>query len=381
MAESTARSGLTPQTYPTDFFSEYVRENRYMPYMGKSESSVIQVAEDLMARKGDKIGFAAARALGGGVEGNTVLEGNEAELDLRSLTVTVKPLRNGVVVTDWDEQKSSISLEDAARPALRTWSKERLREDIHIAMKSVPNAAGVMVPWETATAAERNAWLVANADRVQFGALVANGSSGVVATGLATIDNTDDKLTPAMISQAKRRFFAANPRMTPTRTRVGDEEWLVLFANPYSFRDLSRSAEMTQANRDARERNVDSNPLFTGGSLVWDGVIIREIPELGLPRAGGPNGVGINGGILAGAGAGGIDVGFNFLCGAQAIGVGWAQKTRMITDERDYKFRNGVAIQEMRGVEKLMFGTGINDRDTLVQQGVYTLFTAAVQDA
>lgn len=381
MAETTARPGLTPQSWDDRFFLEYIRTNRFTRYMGTDDNAIIQVKEDLTRKKGDRVTFAAVRALGGGVTGNGVLEGNETELDSRSKTVTVAPLRNAVVVTDWDDQKSAIDLRDAGRSGLMSWSKERLREDVIAAFKSVPNAAGVMTSWENASAAERNAWLVANTDRVQFGGVVANASSGVAATALATIDNTADQLTPATISMAKRRFFQANPRMNPTRTKTEDEEWLVLFANPMSFRDLSRSTEMTQANRDARVRGADTNPLFTGGSLVWDGVIIREIPEMGLPRASGATTVGQVGGILAGAGTAGIDVGFNFLCGAQALGIAYARRPRTTTDVRDYGFRNGLGIAEVRGIEKLMFGTGVNDLDTLVQNGVFTLFTAATPDA
>ena len=380
MAETTARTGLTPQQWDDQFFSEYIRTNRFTRYMGTDENAIIQVKEDLTRKKGDRVTFAAVRALGGGVTGNQVLEGNESELDSRSKTVTVAPLRNAVMVTDWDDQKSAIDLRDAGRTGLMNWSKEKLREDVISALKSVPNVAGVMTTWETALATDRNAWMVANADRVQFGAVVSNASSGVAATALANIDNTADQLTPATISMAKRRFFQSHPRMNPTRTKAEDEEWLVLFANPMSFRDLSRSTEMTQANRDARPRDITVNPLFTGGSLVWDGVIIREIPEMGLPLTASATSIGQVGGILAGAGAGGIDVGFNFLCGAQALGVAYARRPRTTTDVRDYGFRNGLGIAEVRGIEKLMFGTGTNDLDTLVQNGVYTLFTAAIAD-
>jgi hypothetical protein len=283
-------------------------------------------------------------------------------------------------VTQWDEQKSAIDLRDAARPALKVWSQEKMREDIITALKSIPNSAGVMVSYETATAAERNAWLVANADRVQFGQLVSNASSGVMATALATVDATNDKLTAATLSMAKRRAQTARPRMQPIRVN-GDEEWYIVFANPMSFRDLRNDTTIQQAQRDALARG-ENNPLFTGGDIIWDGMIIREIPEMGLPFSASATSVGQVGGILADVGAGGtVDVGFNFICGAQAVGVGWARRTRSTTDVRDYGFRNGVGIAEMRGIEKLMFGTGTNDFDTPVQNGVFTLFTAAEPDA
>lgn len=382
MAETTARAGLTPQVWDDQFFTEYVRANRFRRYMGTSPDNIIQVREQLGRQPGDRIAFGSVRSISGGVTGNTVLEGNEAELDTRSMTVAIAPLRNAVVVTDWDDQKSVMDLRAAARPALRSWAQEKLREDVIRALKSVPNTAGVMVPWETATAAERNTWLTNNADRVLFGSAKSNGSSNVVATALATIDNTADKLTPAVVSLAKRMAQSAAPRIMPTRTREEDEEWYLMFANPRSFRDLATDATMVQANRDARVRGVDTNPLFTGGSLVWDGVIIREIPEMDLAIAASTGRLPTNGGILAGAGTGAIDVGFNFLCGAQALGAAWAQRLRSTTDVRDYNFRHGVGVQEIRGIEKLMFGKDTaTDTGTLVQNSVVTVFTSAVADA
>jgi hypothetical protein len=379
MAETVARAGLTPQIWDDKFFTEYVRTNRFAKYQGTDEMAMIHLKEDLTRKPGDRVTFAAARSLGGGVTGNTVLEGNESELDLRSMTVGVTPLRNAVTVTEWDEQKSAIDIRAAARPSLKTWAMERWREDIIAALKSVPNAAGVMVPWESATAAERNAWLVDNADRVQFGALVSNASSNVVATALATVDATDDKLTAASISMIKRRAQTARPRMQPIRVN-GDEEWYVYFANPMSFRDLGRDPEIIANRREALERGK-SNPLFTGGDIIHDGVIVREIPEMGLPFPASATSIGQVGGILADVGAGGtVDVGFGFLCGAQALGVAWARRLRSTTDVRDYGFRNGVGVMEIRGIEKLMFGKGTNDRDDLVQNGVFTHFTSAQPD-
>lgn len=380
MAETTARGGLTPQQWDSDFFSEYIRDNRFNPYMGTNENAVIHIKEDLTRKPGDRVTFAAVRALGGGVTGNTVLEGNEAELDARSMAVRVQPLRNAVVMTEWDEQKSAIDIRQAAKTGLKNWAMERMREDVITALKSVPNAGGIMVPYETATAAERNAWLANNSDRVLFGSSVANASSNVMATALATVDNTNDRLSAATVSLAKRRAQMANPRMTPFRTRRGDQEWYVLFANPLSFRDFSQDPVVVQANRDARERDVNTNPLFTGGELVWDGVIVKEIPEMGMPLTPTATSIGQTGGILPGVGTGGIDVGFNFLVGAQALGVAWARRLRSTTDVRDYGFRNGVGVMEIRGVEKLMFGTGINDTANLKQNGVVSLFTAAVAD-
>lgn len=360
MALTTARTGLTPQQWDSKFFMEYVRENRFKRYMGTDENSIIHTKEDLTTKPGNKVTFAAVNKLtGAGVTGNTTLEGNEEELDTRSMAVTVNPLRHAVAVTNWDEQKSSIELRDTAKMALKMWSMEKMKNDIITAMGSINGVA-----YADASASQRNAWVVDNVDRVLFGKLKSNYSA-THATALGNIDNTDDKLTPEAISLMKRIAQTARPAIKPIRLNE-DEEWFVLFANSRAFRDLSVNSTMTQANRDARARGVESNPLFTGGSLVWDGVIVREIPEIG---------------ILSGVGAGSIDVGPVYLCGAQALGVAYAQRTKTTTQVADYGFRNGVGVQEIRGIEKLIFGSGAGDTDDLKDHGIVTGFFAGVADA
>lgn len=360
MSLTTARAGLTPQQWDDKFFMEYVRENRFKRYMGTDENSIIQLKEDLTKAKGDKVTFAAVNKLSGaGVTGNTTLEGNEESLDTRSMAVTVAPLRHAVAVTNWDEQKSVIELRDTAKMALKLWSMEKMKTALIDAMGSVN---GVL--YSSASEAQKDAWLVDNADRVLFGAAKSNASSNDHSASLANIDNTADKLTPGAVSLMKRIAQTASPAIRPIRLNE-DEEWFVLFVNSRSFRDFSLDATVTQANRDARVRGMD-NPLFTGGSLVWDGVIIREIPEIG---------------ILTGVGAGAIDVGPAYLCGAQALGVAWAQRTKTTTQVRDYGYRNGVGVQEMRGIEKLIFGSGSGDTDDLKDHGMVTGFFAAVADA
>ncbi|MDN7654320.1 DUF4043 family protein [Burkholderia multivorans] len=364
MAETTAQTGLTPQQWDDQFFMEYVRDSRFKRYMGTDENSIIQLKDDLTRKPGDRVTFANVRKLKGqGVTGNQVLEGNEEELDSRSMAVKVSPLRNAVIVTDWDEQKSAIDLRNAGRMALKLWAMERMRDDTIAALYSING-----VPYAQATEAQKDAWLADNADRVLFGASVGNNVGNDHSASLANIDNASDKLSTAMISLAKRRAQLASPAIRPIRLNE-DEEWFVMFANSLAFRDLSNDPAMQQANRDARAREgnaMNSNPLFTGGSLVWDGVIIREIPEIPY---------------LAGVGAGGIQVGANFLCGAQAVGVAWAQRTKSTTDVRDYGYRSGVGVQEIRGIEKLLFGKGPDDTDDLVQHGVVTVYAAAVADA
>lgn len=367
MVVTPARAGLTPQIWDGKFWAEYVRKNRFARYMGMRMTDMIQVKEDLTVKVGDRITFATVRRLvGAGVTGNTVLEGNEEILNARSMVLIVAPIRHAVAVSDWDEQKSSIDLRNAARDALQTWSMEKLRNDIILALSSINGVA-----YASASAGQRNTWLVSNSDRVLFGAAVVNAVSGVHATATATIDNTADKMTGATLSLAKRRAQTADPHIRPIQTDdTNDEEWFVCFMPSLVFRDFRKDPDVYAANKDARPRESGwrDNPLFCGGDLVWDGIIVREIPE--LP-------------VLTGAGAGGtVDIAASYLCGAQALGVGWAQKSRTTTNVRDYNYFHGVGLQEIRGIGKLTFGKDATvDTTNLVDQGIFTIFTAAVADS
>lgn len=359
MATTTARAGLTPQQWDDNFFKAYIRDNRFKRYMGTDENSIIQLKEDLTKKKGDKVTFALVNELTGSGQTTGTLEGNEEGLDSRSHALTVAPLRHAVAITEWDEQKSAIDLRDAGKMMLKMWAMAKMRDAIISALGSINGVA-----YGSASEAQKDAWLVDNADRVLFGAAKSNNSSNDHSASLANIDSTNDKLTPGAVSLMKRIAQTASPKIRPIRLNE-DEEWFVLFCGSRAFRDFASNSTVTQANRDALNRGKD-NPLFTGGSLLWDGVIVREIPEISA---------------LSGVGASSIDVDPCYLVGAQAVGLGWAQRTKSTTNTRDYGFLHGVGISEMRGVEKMTFGSGTGDTDDLKDHGVCTGFFAGVADS
>lgn len=321
MNVTAARPGLTPIQWSSDFWVEYLRENQFSPYFGTSMDSMIQLRTDLTREPGDSVVFPTVRNLvGAGVTGNTVLEGNEEVINARSLKVAVSVIRHAVAVSQWDEQKSVIDLLQAGKSVLKNWAANKLRADIILSLGAITADGDVQISYAAASAAQRNTWLVNNADRVLFGATKSNAVSGVYATALTAIDNTADKMTAAQLTLAKRIARTASPKIRPIRVS-GDEEWYVVFVPSMVFRDLMLDPTIVNALQYAWSRGSD-NPLFTAGDILYDGMIIREIPELPVI-------------VDVGAGAT-VDVGASYLCGAQAIGIAWAQRTKAITNERDY---------------------------------------------
>lgn len=370
MADTSAAKGLTVEQWDAKYFKECVTENRFSSEMGKSPNNIIQVKSDLTKKKGDTINFALVNRLkGAGVDGSDTLEGNEEDMDTRSCKVKVNQKRHAVRVPKMEEQKSAIPLREAAKSLLKDWNIEVSVAAIIAALRSVkPDGDTSAKTYETATEANLDAWLALNSDRVLFGAAKSNNASNDHSLSLANIDNTNDKLSASSLKLMKRMASEADPKIRPVRTKKGGQKWFVVYANTRAFRDLSEDATIIAAQKDALVRGKD-NPLFTGGDLLYDGMIIKEIEE--IP-------------IITGVGAGGIDVGQVFLCGAQAIGWAWAQMAKTIVETFDYEDKTGVAVGEIRGIEKLWFGTGAdmdNDEADPKQHGVVTGYFAAVPDA
>lgn len=363
MAESTPATGLTPQQWDDKFFLEHLSENRFAPEMGSSQGSIIQVKEDLTKKKGDSLTFALVNKLtGAGVTNGATLEGNEEEMDSRSHKLTISERANAVVSTTWANQTSSFSLRDAAKSVLKDWSMESTRDQIIAALASINGVA-----YGTASEAQKDAWLTDNADRCLFGAAKSNNSSNDHSASLANIDNTNDKLTPGAISLMKRMAGTANPKIRPVQDMYAKNgrKYYTMYAPSLIFRDLKENTAIQTAQREV-SLTAENSRLFKGGDLLWDGVIIKEIEDIE---------------ILSGVGASSIDVGPVYLCGAQAIGYGVAQRWTSAEETRDYGRKKGCAIMEMGAFEKLTFGTGSGDTDDLKDHGVVTGFFAAVPDS
>ena len=362
MAQTSAATGLTVQQWDDKYFREYLGNNPFKAYMGKGTSSIIQVKENLTKKKGDSLTFALVNKLGGNAnDGTSKLEGNEESMGSRSHKLTVGLRRHGVSVLEFEEQISAIALRDAAKDQLMDWSLEQDNERVVDQLYSINGLA-----YGSASEANKDAWLVDNADRVLFGAEKTNNSSNDHSASLLNIDATNDKLTPGAISLMKRIALSANPKLRPIRTEKDNKRWFVLFAHPLAFRDLKDNAEIKQAQREVSVA-TQNNKLFQGGDLIWDGVIIHEVDDMDT---------------LAGVGAAGIDVGGCFLCGAQALGLGIAKRWNTRTKgETDYGNEKGCAVVAIDGLDKMTFGTGSADTDDLKDHGVVTGFFAAVADS
>ena len=277
MAETTISTANRVKQWESKFFNEYVRDSRFKRYMGSSENSIIQVSRNLTKKKGDAITIPLLGALdasGGYNDGSTSLVGAEKALPNEGHRIQIGVVRDATIVNLEEEQASPVAIREAGRTALMTLAKRYLKNDIVAALSSVHGT-----PYAAANASLRNQWNAANSDRVLYGDDIGNYNA-TMATALSSIAAAET-LDRAIVSKLKRiaqMAVAANGEGIRPFTYGEDEETFVLFAGTRAFRDLK--LDLSTAHEEARKRGLD-NPLFTGTtSLYWDGVVIREIPEI-----------------------------------------------------------------------------------------------------
>jgi hypothetical protein len=188
-------------------------------------------------------------------------------------------------------------------------------------------------------------------------------------------------LSASMISKAKRLAKQANPRLRPYKLKNG-REYFVLFANSLQFRDLQTDSTIIAANTQARPREgdgLDSNPLFQDGDLLFNGIIIREIPEMGPSPVGAPNPSLRLPTSYNTAGAGGTQIAPSFLCGQSAMAWAWGRMPRpTFLKEDDYQFYRGVGVEMAYGLKKI---AKLTPQANYKEWGIFTIYAACQLDS
>jgi N4-gp56 family major capsid protein len=354
MTDTTAATGLVVQQWEDKFFSEYLHDGGFKPLMGTGENAVIQVKEDLTKKAGDSITIALVNRLNNAaVTGSSTLEGSEEDLVSRSMRIYVDKRRNAVRVSEMNEQKSAISLRQAARPTLLDWMMEDTRDLIVTALGSING-----VSFTASTEAQRDAWLVDNADRVVFGAAAAGLSDA--SSDFALLDTTADLLTTAVLDAAILKAKTCSPKIRPMRDPGNGRRYYVAFAHPAAFKNLRDS--MDTEVLAATVVQMEASKLFEGGDLMWNGCIVKECDNL-------PVYLNLGNGATT-------EVTPVYLCGAQALAVAYAKRPKSVTEIFDYGDKHGVAIEAIYGVRKVLFGSGSADTDDLKDHGVVTIYVA-----
>jgi len=377
MAYTQAQEQLELTKFRTAYWTEYVRETQFARYMGAADSApgaMFTTFRDLIDG-GKDITVPLVGSLKGKGVGSGLLTGAEDKLDTFGMRVRPVWRRNAVVTKKSMIQLTFLDILRASKGALKTWSTDDMRERMIEAFSVVAEdesrfndemGIGKQVPYAEATATQRNNWLTDNYNRALFGVTQANTVAGNMAASLANVDNVNDLWSSTMIDAAidiaeSRDRFAGKRSLRPYRVGEDGYSGYVLWVPTRGFNRLRQDPDIKAFNRESIERRQDANPYFTGGDLMWNGVIIKKVPE--MP-------------VLTGVGAASADVAPGYLCGAQALAITWGQDpipTKRADD--DYGFIKGVGTEELRGIDKTFFKqTG--DAGPGQQHGIVSMFGA-----
>jgi hypothetical protein len=352
--------------YQNKFFTEFIRKNKFSKYIGTSEGSPIQLVEDLSKGRGDQVYIYLVNQLGATTAngkirtGYQTLKGYETPLNIRSNKLTIDLSRFAVTIWESERQFSAIDLVEARDATLQDNFKTYFRDRIITAMGSMSIDGNTHYAYASADETTiKDVWVANNSDRVLFGAGV--GSFTDHSADIAQLDTTNDILNEANARLWKDKAKSANPIIRPIKVNE-DEEWYVAFVGTKLFRQIQTA--YATLNREAWVRAAgENNPLFTGGDVIGDGVIYKEVPEIGQ-LAGTPGASGTT------------SVAPGYLVGAQALGYAVALRSKIIKDVDDYEEVNGAGIKMLDQVAKLYFGAGASDTTTPRQNGICTAYFA-----
>lgn len=382
MAVTTVESNNKLVEFTKEINREWVRESMFSPYMGESLNSIIRRRFELK-NGGEQMNIPLVARLSGAGKGSGTLAGNEEKIDNYGMRVWLDWARHAVATNKAEQQKDSADIFGEAKPLLSDWMSELQRDELIAAFMALPSESAPTnlggddgdrvngIRYEDATAANRNTWNSDNSDRVLYGAATGNYNA-THATALANVDTTADKFTSANLALLKRVAKNANPKIRPYKTKDG-YEYFVAFAGTNTFRDLK--LDLATVNKDARPREADGvskNPLFQDGDQIYDGVIVREVPEISAF-------VTNKWTTLLTAGASSARVEPVFLCGQQAAVFAMGQMAKpTFRKEDDYGFIQGTGIEAAYGVSKIFKRPQAGTK--LVQWGVATGFFASAGD-
>lgn len=382
MALSTVQTNNKLVKYTQEINREYVRENMFSPYMGEAVNSIIRLRMELK-NGGEQMNIPVVGRLTAAPKGSGTLVGNEEKIDNYGMRLWLDWARNAVTTNKADKQRASADIFGQAKPLLSDWGKELQRDEIIAALMALPSESqpanlgsdagqrvnGLM--YDEATAGQRNTWNADNSDRVLYGNSTANYNA-THATALGNVDTTNDTFTANNLSLLKRIAKNAVPKIRPFKTKDG-YEYFVAFCGTNPFRDLKADLKVINYSARAREgRGMDNNPLFQDGDQIYDGVIVREVPEISQFVSNVWT-------TLKTAGAASARVEPVFLCGQQALAMAWGQMARpTFRKEDDYGFIAGTGIEMAYGVGKIF--TKPSGGTKLIQRGMATGFFASAAD-
>jgi N4-gp56 family major capsid protein len=336
-------------------------------FLGKDANSLVQHITEL--KKSEKGARAVITLLadleGDGIAGDRTLEGNEEAMKSYDQVIQIDQLRHANRHEGrMADQKSVVEFRNNSRDVLAYWLADRIDQlafltlsGVSYAMKNngtarigsdfpfLEYAADVSAP----TAQRRARW---------------DGTNKVLVTGGATsaVAAAD---TPMWELFVQLKAYAKDQYMRGVKS-PGGEEVYHCFLTPQAMAQLKLDVTYMTNLRHAQTRSSE-NPLFTGSSVLIDGIMFHEFRHVYNTS-----------GAAAGSkwGAGGNVNGCQILfCGAQALGMADIGTPEWVEKGFDYENQQGISIGKIAGFLKPKFNS-VYSGNTVQDFGVISVYVA-----
>ena len=340
-------------------------------FLGSGTESMVQhITELKTSEKGARAVITLLADLqGDGVAGDRTLMGNEEGMQTFEQVIRIDQLRHanrheGKMA----DQKSIINFRDSSRNTLAYWLADRIDQ---MAMQTL---AGVSYQFKPNGATR----IGSDLQYLEFAADVSapstrrttrwDNAAGMLRTS-QTGNNTSSAVAagdfPAWKMFVQLKAYAKDRYIRGVGGDGGDETFHA-FLTPQAFAKLKQDLDYNANLRYSQQANTN-NKLFTGGSVLVDGIHLHEFRHV-------PNTSGVASGGKYGA-TGTVDGCQVLFCGAQALGM--ADLGAPVWNEEEFDFKNSqaIAIGKILGFLKPKFGN-IYEGNAVEDFGVISCYTA-----
>jgi N4-gp56 family major capsid protein len=330
-------------------------------FLGKGPNSVIQHITELKeSEKGARAVITLLADLeGDGIAGDRTLEGNEEAMKSYDQVIRLDQLRHANRHEGrMADQKSVVEFRNNSRDVLAYWLADRIDQLAFLTMSGQSYAlrtngatrVGSDLPYlefaadvSAPTSRRRLNW--------SGTALSVNGATSAVTTSS----------TPSWDMFVQLKAFAKDEYVREVKG-AGGEEVYHAFLTPQAMARLKRDDDFMQNVRNAMPRSAN-NPLFTGSSVMVDGIVFHEFRHVFNTSGTATKwGVGTN--------VEGCQILF---CGAQALAMADIKAPYWVEKGFDYENQQAVSVGKICGLLKPKFNSIYAD-NTVQDFGVISVY-------
>ncbi len=342
---------LAVKAWARKLYHDVIGESYIGKFMGKSDSALIHVKDDLAKGPGDKITFGLRTLLtGNGIQGDDTLEGNEEALTTYSDAVYINQLRHAVRSGGkMTEQRVPFSIREEARMGLQDWWVERLETTAANQLTGYTDQADTRFTGNNATVAP-----TASSRLIIGGGHATEASCSATTTHALKLSDLDKA-----VALAKTAVSGGRQRIRPIK--IDGKSYYVVFMHPDAIYQMRRDASTAGNFYDLQKAamtggKISDNPIITRGEFMYSNCIVHEWSYL-------PNSTGC-GSVAADANGFGGNTAFRraVFCGAQSLVAAFGEtstgQNATWTEELfDYSNQLGVSGGMIFGMKKAVFNS------------------------